>query len=419
MHARYLKILTAFFAIFTVGLCGFNWFIDPLGFYKPPEVFGVNFIKDQMWKHDRAIKAWGIKSMEPDGLVLGTSRSAVGITTDHPGWEAEAVYNSSLTASTMFELYRYLQHAYAFNDVKEVVFGLDFMAFNPARANPVSFDESLLKVDVNGNRAPGYPLLSEYRNLMSIPMAKVSLDSLRDNRLPKNADKDNSNYLPNFSSLGVMQPDYFPRSRWMTHRAEALSAITSLIDIWWAPVDDFTLGRKGQESKALHWYRKILRLAYENNTQVYLYFTPAHAYVYETMAAAGLWSTWEDWKIMMIRINDEEAARAGKSPFSVHDFSGYNAITTEVMPELVGPANAAVHYWDILHFKASVGDKVQDVLFGLAEPGEYFGIPVNADNIEKHLRGIRESRTRYQLNNTEEVAALEAQLAASMAEQPQ
>ena len=155
-------------------------------------------------------------------------------------------------------------------------------------------------------------------------------------------------------------------------------------------------------------YRQLLATAYrQNNFDLKLLISPSHARQWEVIRAAGLWCKWEEWKQALVRINEEEAHRAGKTPFTLWDFSGYNSITTEAMPNRSDPAAKMRWYTDSSHFNGEVGNIVMDKILGYHAPARIlpddFGVKMMAENIETHLMAIRNARQRYAASHITDV----------------
>jgi hypothetical protein len=158
--------------------------------------------------------------------------------------------------------------------------------------------------------------------------------------------------------------------------------------------------------------RNALATAYQRTLDVRLFISPSHARNWEVIAAAGLWSKFEEWKRLLIAINETEAAKAGKPEYPIWDFSGYNSITTEQVP-LKGDTTTLMRwYWESSHYKKETGDLVLDRVFGLSISGmplpDDFGVSIDSRNIDRHLQDIRAGRMRYRATHADEVAEIEA-----------
>ena len=65
---------------------GFNWIVDPYAIHHDFRIAGFNAAKTERQKHDRMSKAREVARLTPASVILGSSRAAVGLDADHPGW---------------------------------------------------------------------------------------------------------------------------------------------------------------------------------------------------------------------------------------------------------------------------------------------------------------------------------------------
>ena len=73
----------------------------------------------------------------------------------------------------------------------------------------------------------------------------------------------------------------------------------------------------------------MLPRAYAEGTDLRLYMTPLHAAVRKLVGAIGLDQRYEFWLKEIVRINEEEAARAKRPAFALWDFSAPSTIASE------------------------------------------------------------------------------------------
>ncbi len=111
-------------------------------------------------------------------------------------------------------------------------------------------------------------------------------------------------------------------------------------------------------------------------------------------------------------MNEEEAQRAGQSTFPLWDFSGYNSISTEVVPVL-GDTTTIMHwYFDSSHYTPAAGDLVFDRIFNYKSPDrtvpDDFGVLLTNQNIEFHLANIRSDREHYRQSHPDDINEIEA-----------
>ena len=109
----------------------------------------------------------------------------------------------------------------------------------------------------------------------------------------------------------------------------------------------------------------------------------------------GLGQRYEFWLKELVRINEEEAARAGRQPLPLWDFGYVNTITSEPIPA-TGDMTPMRWTWDYSHYRKAAGDLILDRIFDYRDPTravpDDFGVRLTSANIDAHL-----ARSRSQL----------------------
>src|SRR5205814_1076088 len=75
-------------------------------------------------------KPYQVRRINPDAIILGSSRAEVGLDPRHPGWAGKNVFNFGLPSATSYEVMLAFLHAQAGGSLKQAVVGLDFFAYN-------------------------------------------------------------------------------------------------------------------------------------------------------------------------------------------------------------------------------------------------------------------------------------------------
>jgi hypothetical protein len=167
--------LTAGFILSVV--IGVNATIDPFRLTALVDIPGFNHYKPAMNTRVRLMKAYEVRRRKPDSLVLGTSRSHVGISPSHPQWKkyAENPYNLSFDAAIPVEMYHYMVHAHTVHPLKSVLLGLEtFHLAKRPTTKKEDFDPAILG---NNNQ-----FLSFFRFIFSDFKILTSLDTLKKSR---------------------------------------------------------------------------------------------------------------------------------------------------------------------------------------------------------------------------------------------
>jgi hypothetical protein len=151
-------------------------------------------------------------------------------------------------------------------------------------------------------------------------------------------------------------------------------------------------------------FRFMVRRAYERETDLRLFITPMHASVRQLFVALGLSERYEFWQKELVRINEEEAARAGRVPLPLWDFSDANTITRETVP---APADLTpMHwFWEYSHYRKAAGDLILDRVLGYNGPERIlpadFGVRLTGENIDAHLAQSRAGIANWAAANSD------------------
>ena len=151
-------------------------------------------------------------------------------------------------------------------------------------------------------------------------------------------------------------------------------------------------------------FRFLVRRAHERETDLRLFMTPLHTSVRQLFVALGLSGRYEFWQRELVRINEEEAARAGRKPFPLWDFSDANSVARETVPERTD-LTPMRWFWEFSHYRHAAGNLVLDRIFGHGRPESAlpadFGVRLTAENINAHLAHSRAGIADWAATNSE------------------
>jgi len=391
-----------------IGVIVINAVINPFNLFEGLRITGINDYKYELPRNSRLSKAVDLRRFHPDCLVLGSSRAQFGIDPSHPAWENCRAYNLALAAGGLYETMRYFQQAALLQRPKEAVISLDLFMMNVYRGPQGGFQEERLMTNPDGSPNPQWRRTYAYdifSNLLSWYSLKASSRTLFP-RSPRQVRGPENGYWE-FRHDSVITP-----SRRTRREAFRRSEQAFLTEHWFpAPRRRFATRDPESGKDAYNDLRTILRLAHQHETRLFLCVSPSHARQWEALLQAGLWNEFENWKRMLVRVNDEEAKRAGRTPFAVWDFSGYNTYTTEEVPAEDSPENDMRWYWESSHFKKELGDHVLNRVLGYRTTDPVtapdFGVRLDARNIEAHLAAVRAAQRRWQRTHASDVTEIE------------
>jgi len=413
---RYVATLLTVAAALCVIAIGFNVVVDPFEMYGIVEMRGFNVEKPALYQRVKLAKAYAVRRVHPRSVVLGTSRSHIGLRMDHPGWAPDASprYNLAFDGATTREMYYYLMHANAATPLRQVVLGLDTWQLHPWPPDErPGFDESVLFQP--HAFLHNLTLLPDLRLLASVDTTLASVQTIRQQA------PDAPHWLASDGQrLGAV---FFRRAGegFFEDGPGAYFAAVDRQEIRFKLPEPGAARRRasspdaGTRETSRDYIRRIIGFCRDQGIDLRIYITPAHAHQLEISAAMGEWAAIEDGKRALVHMIAEDArAHPGARPFPVLDFSGYSPITTESVPPSGSRAEMA-YYWDSSHFKESVGDMVLERLLSTRvandQSAKDFGVALSTENIEEVLADIRTGHERYRREHPSDVALIRAMIA--------
>lgn len=392
LERRYLAWLSGG----TLGLIAlavlFNWFVNPFSVFDSPTIPHFNANKPNYVEHLRLTHVYRVSRLKPQCILLGTSRTGRGLSPDHPALADLKCYNLALPAISLYEIRRYLQHAQATQPQKLVILSIDFRTFNTGPDKSGAFSESRLRVNSQGERQ---------FNLFS-------------SRLP-----DMASSLVSTSAL---------LASLTTIRKQAWGKDTLAADGYWKPLtegyDHFTAFGAYTQNSARRFdellinkdifrrntdeLRQLLREAYDNGIDVRVLIPPSHAWHWQTLWLSGLWPRFEEMKRQLVKVNKEEALRAGRVAYPVWDFSGAYGPALEQSPST---RTQTMHwFWEPVHYKRALGDALLSRIMKATEHDQAktseFGVLLDSQGLEHHLGNLRALQQAYATSHPDDMARI-------------
>ncbi|MGF1481785.1 MAG: hypothetical protein ACFB4I_20270 [Cyanophyceae cyanobacterium] len=366
-YASYNCFLILIAAIPVAIVAFLNWTIDPLDIFKTPNYWQLNHEKPRKDNNDRLFKAVDVIRLQPEIIIGGSSRTKQGINPDYLPIGSEKAYNLAIDGPNFYEISRYIEHAiHNQPDLKQIILGLDFFMFNKNLQNQPTFENSRLE-------KKQMSVEDLVNSLFSIDVLNYSLETIKASRnSPKTIEEE-------YGDNGFMPNRNFDNG-------ETVWRFEQSIKLY------FKLHSNYQFSQS-YWndFKQIVQLCQENDIDLKVFISPAHATQWESIDATGKWSIFEQWKREIVQLTP------------VWDFSGYHSISTEKITERMK------YYADNSHYGEQVGNLIINRIFNhnLESVPADFGILVTSQNIESHLANIRRQKETWRTNNPEEMRLVE------------
>lgn len=371
-------------------IAGINWFVNPFDIFYSAEIEGFNKYKPALGRYERLSKAYQVKKLKPDYIILGSSR-ALAVPADYLLPDQMNGFNLALASGSAYEQMRMFQHAHAVNRLKRVVIGVDERLQSDVQQD---FLEGRLAVTPDGVTRTGLS-----RDIVQdIIAGLISSDALRASL--KTIKKQPQAGIEEYLRQDMVERVFNAGG----HRQMFWNMEASILNLYKDAGSGscYQQGDKDEndDTKARHYFQAMLERAYTDSIDFYVFFSPVHARIYETWCLGGMWGQIENTKRDIVAMVEETAQRFGKKPFPVWDFSGYNSVTTEPVPEPGDRKSLMRGYWEGSHYSRVTAGFVLDRMFagGAAVPDD-FGVLLTGENIDEHLRNIYQQHVRYAASN--------------------
>jgi hypothetical protein len=361
------------------AVAALNYAVDPYLTHQwdTPPVQSLRPVRERLgaWA-----KTYALARYQPALVYVGNSRTEVALPAHPSLFGGRPVFNAALSGATVNDAGMMAHHAVQVAKVDTLVWGLDAPSFSLDVGNS-ELDETLL---ASGDGYLARRLLLNLKRAVSLEMAGDALQVL------------NGSYEPVCrSSLAFLgQRDALCLQHRFAQKGGTAAAVLPRLR-------EFVRGR-GPSAEALTVFQGRLDALCSKGTRVRLYINPTHALMQDALYWAGKWDTMESWMHALAQAADQHRARG--CDVTLHDFSGYNSVTTEPVPQASGQADMA-NYWEPSHYRENVGRMVLARLIGaVAAAEDGFGAELTPASLPAHLALMRAARGRYQAQHVAETA---------------
>lgn len=315
-------------------------------------------------------KTYAIARYRPAVLYLGNSRTELALAASHPGFGGRPVFNGALSGASVGDMIAMASHATALSRLDSVVWGIDAPSFSMVRGT-LDFDRELV---ASGALYLPRRALLDIKRALTVDMTRDSFSLLAGrfgrvcrSNLALKGQRDQSCIENHMKELGGTAAAVRPR------------------------LLEFVRG-EGPTPQALEAFEQALAALCRQGTRVRVYINPTHASTYLALHEAGKWPALERWQRALAGLGAR--ARATGCDARLYDFSGFNHVTTEALPQAGGRPEMQ-YYWEPSHYRANVGEMVMSRLVGSGNAAGSFGAEITPGSIEGHLARMREARERY------------------------
>jgi len=326
-------------------------------------------------------KTYAVARYRPAIIYIGNSRTEMGLPTGVRAlFDGKRIFNSAVSGASIGDAIRLAEHAARVSRVETMVWGIDAPTF--------SLDMGAARVEdsLTGARH-GFFVQRALVNLKRGLTLDMTQDSVR--ILTGHA---GDTCRSNLAVYG--QRDETCTRKGIEHWLVTKEAIP-------VRLQEFGDGLGPTPPSTLALDASVGKLC-RSGTRLRLYINPTHALTLYALHWRGKWDAMQGWQRGLVQL--VERHRGQGCDVRLHDFSGFNSITSEATPLVSGKPDMH-YYWEVSHYRDNVGRLILARLFGGDTPAPAdFGVDLTLANIDAHQAATRAARERYRVEHARETA---------------
>ena len=366
--------------VLLTGIVTMNYLVDPYLIHQWDTAL-IHRPSPKQQKIMPWVKTYAAYRYHPEVVFLGSSRTEIGLPPDFALFTGKRVFNLALAGGTFGDAVNMLNHTSVFHRPEVVVWGLDYGWLFSDKIGNTDFDRTLVA------QGPSYPLWRLYLNIKrSISMA-MTVDAIK--TLLGLSEQSCQSLLATYGQKSAQCVDSIMKDEGGT--AKAFGELIKKSSPSLNPPDVPATMQK---------FDSVTHDYCQQGTTFRFFIQPGHA-----LAELSYWTTrWEDkenWKQALVKIVDKRKQEG--CDIRLFDFSGFNSITTEDIPQTTGK-DTMRYFWEQSHYRSEVGHKILEQLFSPAPQAESsdFGVELTGGTIQQHLANQRKSRSQYRKDHPRE-----------------
>jgi len=358
---RFVQLAIGLTLLFIVALVSLNYLVDPYNFY------GNNILranKTQEIGQLRLSKAINLKEKKPKSVILGTSRAEFGLDPDHSRFSKPS-YNVATGGSSIYELTHYLEYAIQQGELEQVLLVADFINFNSNEEKKVRDFETYF---TGKNK---YSYLFSLATLKNTYLTWVGERQKKYTLYDDNGQREKTHNSGNLQRFGGQLKKIYSQATYFNG------------------FDNNNHYRDTGRSSFLD-FKRFLELSYKNNLTLDIVFGPNHILHWEAFDHSIGLDKWYQWKMDVVKLNEQVAEEFNAEPFRVVDYAIYHDYTMEKLP--VSKRGEMKFHWELNHYKSELGDIL---LNDLSNKHTLFGVALTSTTIGAHLELQADLREQY------------------------
>ena len=374
--------------------------IDPRGMFHIVDIDGFNSKKASFLRYETFIKPYQAINSEASYVFLGDSRANTifASSLEHRYFAGKPIYSAGMAGQSIYADYRMLQHIQDMHITQMIVFvdHLSFFSSSPLNQSIVK-NNSEFSRRLNYNEDGGKNHTQWLQGFKDTALLLCSFNILQDSLETIQKQHSEGWYLlQNGTWGGGLAYDGKPQRKNFDYIERNF-----LLE----PLADMPYTQPFYESSEINTFstlEKFITLAHDLKIKVEFIIPPVHARMFEVIFSMGRWQDYENWKRTFVFTNEEIAKKLNDTPFTIWDFTAYNDITTEPVPQFNDKLTHMRWFYDDVHVQPALGEFMLNEMDHYTDD-TYLVTKLTALSVEKNLANLYTGHNAYQQQQPKEV----------------
>ena len=360
----------------------FCYVVDPYRIYHQPNLKDRQASQINLLLYLRLSKAYQLEKINPELLILGSSRAA-SLIPSSPKSDGIQGYNASLPGMTLYEIKQYLKHAVLYNKPKKVIIALDYPSFfEKAPKFQSGYLESRLagtQDDLNIVNSVARHYQDLYQTLLT---SSAIFDSIR--------------ALFDIKHSGLT---FYSDGTWSS--TVGVDHETRKSHFLMIAKQYYKKSKKAETKDDLSLLAEIISYCYQQKIDVSFYISPTHYLMIDGYQEAGKLSSFYLWHQQVLEVLAAQAKATNRPPFPLFAFQNDVHAAGET---ILTPSTDGYFFLDVMHFNFAYGDVIVDAILNQSKNDahkKHSHIQLKQDNLDQYISNVDTNLETFRQNNPE------------------
>lgn len=360
----------------------FCYVVDPYRMYHQPNLKDRQASQINLLLYLRLSKAYQLEKIDPELLILGSSRAASLIPSSN-GSDGIQGYNASLPGMTLYEIKQYLKHAVLYNKPKKVIIALDYPSF--FKKTP-KFQSGYLESRLAGTQDDLKIVNSVIRHYQDLYRTLLTSSAIFDSiRALFDIEHSGLTFYSDGTWSSTVGVDHEKRKSHFLMIANQY----------------YKQSKKAENQHDLSLLAEIIRYCYQQKLNVSFYISPTHYLMIDAYQDAEQLSSFYLWHQEVLQVLTAQAQAAKQPPFPLFAFQNDLHAAGET---ILAPSIDGYFFLDVMHFNFAYGDVIIDAILNQSKNDaqkEHSHIQLKQDNLNQYISDVDTNLEKYRQNNPE------------------